>query len=245
MATVDMGLLGFFSSLWQLAFNGPPCLVLLYWSFVSNGLWGNTGYSECSNPCSWLSSSTLSHGHMAFLKRHSLLHISSILYPWASSPNSLAILTPGLPSNLHAPAPSCHEFQWTQIPVQCMQGHCTDCLCGFHAQTITNQLFFSLATLNSSILFKLISPDSGISALLQLPKPHVQFQTHSFWSSSCRVLHGYTFLSGDQWLLLVLTWFSVRTSTSEDLFLIHLWREILHIHLFSYHLVDLQLYFFF
>ena len=71
----------------------------------------------------------------------------------------------------------------------------------------------------------------GISPLLQFLHPQVQVQFHSLSSFSipCFNLTSfawiYIFLSSSQGRLATLSWCSVRFSSSEDVFLMHPWRE--------------------
>ena len=78
-----------------------------------------------------------------------------------------------------------------------------------------------------------VSPNLGISSLLQRPYPGVQVPS-GFFSSSFSLLFDilpsyagiFIVLSGVQGLLLVFSRCSVRIVASIDVFLMHLWREI-------------------
>ena len=78
-----------------------------------------------------------------------------------------------------------------------------------------------------------VSPNSGISPLLQLPCPGVQVLSR-FLSSSFSLLFSvllsypgiFIILSNVQGLLLVYSWCSVRIVASVDVFLMHPWREM-------------------
>ena len=75
-------------------------------------------------------------------------------------------------------------------------------------------------------------PDVGILPLLQFPHPQVQVQSRSFSSFFLPsfILPSFAwiciFLSGGQRLLPAVSWCSVRSSASEDVFLMHPWREM-------------------
>ena len=57
------------------------------------------------------------HGSPVSLHRHSLLHISSLSSPQSVSPQPTAVLSLGLFSNPHTPAPSPLAHLWTHIAV--------------------------------------------------------------------------------------------------------------------------------
>lgn len=140
-----------FSSLWKLAFKGPPWLVLLYFlehqalkshlsgifinRLPSNHIWGEKGNSDRST--AWAHDSTVApclHGCVPFLKgipHHRLL--SPILLSHLLQ--STGILALGLLSNPYAPAPSRYPFPWTWVLFWGI-----DCPHSSHSiQTVTDQ----------------------------------------------------------------------------------------------------------
>ena len=92
-----------------------------------------------------------------------------------------------------------------------------------------------------------VSPNSGISPLLQLPCPRVQVLS-CFLSSSFFFLFSvipsyagiFIVLSSVQGLLLVFSWCSVRIVASIDIFLIHPWREMHSVSTYSSAILNLS-----
>ena len=223
----------------------PALSGLLLLSSAGAGVWGERGYNSGSSPCVWLSNSTCFHGSPVFLHRHSLLRLSSLPSPQSISPQPTAVLTLGLFSSPHALAPRPLAHLWTHVPVGTLRAPvqivCVS-LCPVCHRSAASASSDSLKCFPSvPIDFPIggfpsgegVSPDSGISPLLQLPRPGVQVPSH-FLSSSFpllfSVLPSYAgivmVLSGVQGLLLVFRWCSVRTVKSIDVFLMHLRREL-------------------
>ena len=93
----------------------------------------------------------------------------------------------------------------------------------------------SAASLSNSLKVLCFVPNYcfavAISPLLQFLHPQVQVQSHSLSSFSIPsyILTSFAwiciFLSSSQGLLATVSWCSVRFSSSEDVFLMHPWRE--------------------
>ena len=89
-------------------------------------------------------------------------------------------------------------------------------------------------------------PEVGIGPLLQFPHPPraepvlLTLLFPPLVPSSYWVLHGSMYFSTGQVFLSTLSRCSARTSVSEGVFLMYLWREMYHIHLLLWHLVLLQ-----
>ena len=104
-----------------------------------------------------------------------------------------------------------------------------DCLCASHSiQIVTDQLLHSLIASNASPLSQTIPPMEGSHLYFSSSTP----QSHSL--SFAVVLPSFILLSfvwicillsGGQGLLPALSWYSMRSSASEDVFLMHLWRK--------------------
>ena len=175
-----------------------------------------------------MSSSTLSPWP-PFFQRHSPPQISSLQSPQLS-PCSLQQFSPW----------DCSPVSTFQLPAAVYSGGPVSlsrvCRTMAHIvrdshsiQTVTDQLLHSLTASFAPFLSQLIVPNVRISPPLQLF--HLQVQ---IWSSSFSflffVLPGcewiYIFSPNGQRLLPVLNWYSVRTSASEDVFLMHPWWGI-------------------
>ena len=176
------------------------------------------------------------HGSSVFLRRYSLLQISSL-----PSPQPIAVLAPGLFSNPHAPAPSpLHTCEHTSQSRARRTTVWTICV----FLTLSHLPQFGHFTLfpqpqmlpfcpNRFPRWRGVSPNLGISPLLQLPRPRVQVPSCFLSSSSSFlffILPSYTgifiVLSSVQDLLLVFSQCSVRMVASIDVFLMCPWREM-------------------
>ena len=170
-------------------------------------------------------------GCLAFLQRHSLPPSppSHPLGPFPSCQQQNSAL--GLLSNPYTPAPSCHTGDC--VPVQGRSGCGKDCLCGSHPiQTVTYQLLHSLTASTVSPLSQTIAPMWGSDPCFNSPTLQVQVQSCSLSSFSLTsfILLSFAwiciFLSSGQGLLPTPSWCSARSSASEDVFLMHPWREM-------------------
>ena len=105
-------------------------------------------------------------------------------------------------------------------------------LCGSHSiQSVTDQLLHSLTVSDASPLSQTISPMCTSCPCFRFPNPQVQIQSRSFsLSLPSFILPSFAwiciFLSGGQGLLPAVSWCSVRSSASEEVFLMHPWREM-------------------
>lgn len=106
-------------------------------------------------------------------------------------------------------------------------------LCGSHSiQSVTDQLLHSLTVCPASPLSQTLSLMWASCPCFSFPTPEVQVQSSAFSSflflpSSYQVLHGSvcSFLVVRDSLPAV-SWCSVTSSASEDVFLMHPWREM-------------------
>ena len=168
----------------------------------------------------WLSSTGISHYDL-------LPHIpSTCLSAVNSSPHPQTV--PQSPN-------SSSQLLRTSVPVRGVYGCSEDCLI---------LIPFRLPQISSVTLnLECFSSDSdncpevAIGPLLQFPHPPraepvlLTLLFPPLVPSSYLVLHGSMYFSTGQVFLSTLSWCSARTSVSEGVFLMYLWREMYHIHL--------------
>ena len=117
------------------------------------------------------------YGSPGFFHKHSRLQISSLLSPHAVSSHPAAVLSLGLLSNPHVPAPSPHVHWWTHVPGQGTQDCGMDCLCRSHSVLPAKDrpFHYPLTAPVAPFLSQLIS-------LLVRGFPHMKEPLHSFSS---------------------------------------------------------------
>ena len=104
-----------------------------------------------------------SYGGLGFLQEHSWLRSSSLLSPQAVSVQPKAVLSLGLLSKHHIPAPSPYQQWQTPVSGWGAQGCDIDYLCKSHSVLpATDQLLlFPLTAPKAPLLSQLISPVRG------------------------------------------------------------------------------------
>ena len=129
-------------------------------------------------------------------------------------------------SNPHASAPICYAFRWVCVPVWDTCTCSMDCLCGSYSiQSVTGKLFHFLTASNASLCPKRFSQMRGCHPWVRPSPAHSSLLVPSFLCliKSCI---NHIFPSSCQGLLPVLSWFSARSSASENVFLIYPWGEM-------------------
>ena len=138
----------------------------LYCSAANSGMWGKRGYSDGSNPYTWLCSIVLLPWLPGFPPPAFPTMISSFASPQSISLQSTVAFALWLLHNPWTPAPSHWTFQGTLIPIWAMYGCGKDCLIliPFRPPQIS---CFNLSLKCSSP----DCPDVGIGPLLYFPTP--------------------------------------------------------------------------
>ena len=181
------------------------------------------------------------YGGLGFLQEHSWLWSSSFPSPQAVSSQPTAVLSPGLLSKPHVPAPRpCLHWQ-THVSSWDMQSCDLDPLCRSHSVLpATDWLLHSPLRSQSSPSVPAdlpagegASPDAGTCSLLQLPPrgvgpvllPLLSFFPSSFFHLTwlCGIFLVFLDVQGP---LLMFSRFSVIIVPFVDVFLMHLWGKL-------------------
>ena len=198
-------------------------------SAASISMWGERGYSDGPTPCTWLSSITLPPELPSFPPRTFFYLLPHI--PSGCLPQSIAILVLGLlsspyPATVHSGRPvSLSGVHRAAVQIVCVV------LTPFRPSQIS--CFILQQPQMPSLCLKLFLRCGGFTPA-SVPPPHGfrSSPTHSLsvFSLPSFILPSfasiYVFPSGGQGLQPALSWCSVRSFASEDVFLMQAQREI-------------------